>query len=120
MLWTCISTCDSVGRPNLPEELFQEFGTLPPSCVVPSGKEPVGMGLLKVQKHEKDLLKTAARLRKGLFCCPRCLFAAFAAPDDEQTAVAVGCFSPTCVWVRNGGGLLNEHLRRACCLAEGF
>lgn len=89
----------------------------PPSCVVRSGKDPAGMGWLRVQKHKKDLLKTAACLRKGLCCCLHCLFAACKPSDEKQTAVAVGLFSPTCVWVSNGGGLLKEHLRRACCLA---
>lgn len=66
VLWTCISTCDSVKRPNLPEQLFQKFRTRPPSCVVYLGKEPVGMSLLRVQKHKKDLLKTAACLKGTL------------------------------------------------------
>lgn len=117
VLWTCISTCDSVKKPNLLEKLFQKFRIRLPSCVDHLGKELVGMGLVRVQKNKKDLLKTAACLRKGLFCCLHCLFTGFKSSDGRQTAIAVGLFSPTCVWVSNGGGLLNEHLRRACCLA---
>lgn len=67
------------------EKLFQKFRTLPPSCVAHLGQDPVGTGLLRVQK---DLGKPHCLPPNGALPLPALPVRCLQISEEQQAAVA--------------------------------
>lgn len=70
---------------SFPEKLFQKFRTRPPSCVGHLGQDPVGTGLLRVQK---DLGKPRCLPPNGALPLPAVPVRCLQLSEEQQAAVA--------------------------------